>query len=420
LHNNYTEARPKLRADIVFGPAETRQRKTTHYVNDRHTDQFYRIGEKEYFLLSRMDGQRTLGELAAAYQERFGRPLVPASWAGLFKLLDSRQMLDGKVDWAKLDELKADTARKRRESQRWYFHRFRLVNPDPKLDWLLARARFIFRPVTIALALLTIVGVEAFVLLHARSITGEVWATRWVWSVWPICMGLWLVSAVLHETAHGLTCKYFGGRVTDMGVMWRYLWFYPYCKLDHTVLFHNRRHRIYVFAAGTFVNLLFLTPFALMWWLLPAHSLLHIISARLLIIFNISSFINLIPFVQLDGYFILAAALGMSDLRREAHAFLKKVVTNQGQWDEEYTSREKLIYGAYGPLSFLMSLYVVIVMPVFWYALLTNRLGLGPATALAVLLSIVSVGSVLVLLKRRARRRFAARLELQRQTAQTA
>ena len=367
-----------------------------------------------------MDGQRTLGELAAAYQEQFGRPLVPASWASLFKLLDSRQMLDGKVDLGKLDELKADTERRRRESQRWYFHRFRLVNPDRKLDWLLKRARFIFRPATIALALLAIVGVESFVLLHAKSIVNEAWATRWVWSVWPICMGLWLVSALLHETAHGLTCKYFGGRVTDIGVMWRYLWFYPYCKLDHTVLFHNRRHKIYVFAAGTFVNLLFLTPFALMWWLLPADSLWHIVSARMLIILNFASLINLVPFVQLDGYFILASALGMSDLRHEAHAFLKKVVTNQGQWDEEYTSREKLIYGAYGPLSFLMSLYVVVVMPIFWYMLLTTRLGLGPATALTILIGIVTVGSIIVLRKRRARRRFAANLELQRQTTQAA
>jgi putative peptide zinc metalloprotease protein len=402
--DNYDKFQPKLRADIVFSPPETRRQKVTHYVNDKYTNQFYRIGDREHFLFSRMDGKSTLKELAEAYHAHYGRPLVPASWKSLFTLLENRQMLDASADYSRLDKMKEEAERKQQQGQRWYYHRFRFVNPDRMLGQILARLKFIYSPAFLAAAVLMIFSVELFVLLNVRDIAAEAWATRWVWGVWPACFVLWLSCAVLHEMAHGLTCKYFGGRVTDMGVMWRYLWFYPYCKLDHVVMFHNRKHRIYVFLAGTFTNLLVLIPFALMWWWLPTTSLLNIISSRMLILINFSSLINLIPFVQLDGYFILASALGMTDLRRESHGFLKKVLTNQGDWDKEYSIKEKRVYAVYGPLSLLITGYLIVVMPLFWYSLLTVRLGLHPLTSLVMLVSILTAIALFVVMRRRARR----------------
>ncbi|HEX8772733.1 MAG TPA: M50 family metallopeptidase [Pyrinomonadaceae bacterium] len=407
--DNYDKFQPKLREDIVFSPPEVRRLKVAHYVNDKYTNQFYRIGDREHFLLSRMDGKNTLDDLAEAYRAHFGRPLVPASWKSLFKLLESRQMLDASADYSRLDRMKEESERKQQQSQRWYYHRFRFVNPDRILGQILARLKFIYSPAFLAAALAMILSVELFVLLNVRAIAGEAWATRWVWGVWPACFILWLLCAVLHETAHGLTCKYFGGRVTDMGVMWRYLWFYPYCKLDHVVMFHNRKHRIYVFMAGTVTNLLVLIPFALLWWWLPTTNLLNIISSRMLILINISSLINLIPFVQMDGYFMLASALGMTDLRRESHGFLKKVLTNQGEWDKEYTIKEKRVYAIYGPLSILITGYLIVVMPLFWYSLLTVHLGLQPLMSLTVLVGLVAAIALLIVLRRRARRRHARR-----------
>ena len=387
----------------MFSPPEIRRHKVAHYVHDKYTNQFYRIGDREHFLFSRMNGKNTLKELAEAYLTHYGRPLVPASWKSLFTLLETRQMLESSADYSKLDKMKEEAESKQQQSQRWYYHRFRLLNPDRKLGQILARLSFIYSPAFLIAALSAIFSVELFVLLNVRTIAAEAWATRWVWGVWPVCLAIWLSCAVLHEMAHGLTCKYFGGRVTDMGVMFRYLWFYPYCKLDHVVMFHNRKHRVYVFLAGTFTNLLVLIPFAFLWWWLPTDNLLNIISSRMLLLINLSSLINLIPFVQLDGYFILASALGMTDLRRESHGFLKKVLTNQGQWDTEYSSREKRVYAIYGPLSILMTGYLIVLMPLFWYSLLTDRLGLQPLMSLTILVSIVAAITLLVVLKRRAR-----------------
>jgi putative peptide zinc metalloprotease protein len=390
-----------LRAAIVFGPIEVRRNKVVRYVNDKYTDQFYRLGEKEHFVLSRMDGSRTLPEIAKLYAAEYGKQLGPAAWQGLFKLLHTRHMLEADADLSQLDALKEETQTKRGESSRWYMRRFRLVNPDRVLERLLdGGARFLFSPGFIVPALLAILCIEALVFLNFKAISAETWTFGRALAVWPVCVALFWVSAVLHETAHGLTCKYFGGRVTDMGIIWRYLWFSPYCKLDHVVLFHKRAHRIYVFLAGTFVSLLFLIPFAVMWWTLPPTNIWHTISARMLFIFNFSALLNLMPFVQLDGYFVLTSVFGMSDLRKEAHVFFKKVLFNQSGWDEEYSRKEKCVYSVYGPLSLLMTIAIVLMMISVWFLLLSVKLGLGPLIAALILLTVFSALTVMNLRRR--------------------
>src|SRR6185437_3427282 len=72
--------RPRLRDDIVFGPPQRRGAATTYLLKDRYTNWFYRVGFKEYFLLSRMDGNKPLRVLNEEYAAAFGRDLNRQSW----------------------------------------------------------------------------------------------------------------------------------------------------------------------------------------------------------------------------------------------------------------------------------------------------------------------------------------------------
>jgi putative peptide zinc metalloprotease protein len=315
--DNLPDLRPRLRDDISFGPPESKAGRVVYYVNDRYTDQFYGVGERERFLFGKMDGSRSLTELAAEYESRFGRSLNGDAWDGLFKLLDARQMLEGRSRRERLDELRAQALERKRQSQGWFKHRFHLVNPDALLARLLPRLRFMFRPGVVATCLGLILAAEIWVIFNLGQLVGAAWPVRKNAYVWPVFMMLVLLSSACHEMAHGLACKYFGGTVNDMGVMWRYLWFYPYCKLDYIILFHDRRRCIWVAFAGTFMSLLLMLPFVLVWALAPESGLWHTLSAKVLTWYNAFALLNLVPFVQLDGYFMLSHALGMSELRQE-------------------------------------------------------------------------------------------------------
>ena len=372
--------RPKLRPDISFGPGEVKGERVVYYVNDRFTGQFYRIGEKEHFLLRRMDGRRTLEELGAEYEVRFSRYLDERSWGPLFKMLDERQMLEGRADEARLGELKAQATEKRhKDGNKLFNYRFHLFNPDALLARALPRVSFMFRPWVVAACLASIVAVEVWVLSHVGELREAAWHGAALPHSWQLFIGLLLFIAVLHEGAHGLACKYYGGSVNDVGIMWRYLYLFPYCKLDHIILFHNRRHRVYVAAAGTYVGLLMLVPFAFVWWAAPEGSLVAAVSAKMLTFYNVLTLLNLFPFVQLDGYFMLSHALGMLELRQESHSFVRKAAAHKllgrGEGVDGYGRRERRIYWAFGLTSLLVTACLLTLMAVFWYRLVFVRFG---------------------------------------------
>src|SRR4051812_49628314 len=66
---------PARRPDLLLMPAFGQG---ACLVEDRASGERYRLGEEEFFLLSRLDGTQTARELCAAYQARFGAPLSEA------------------------------------------------------------------------------------------------------------------------------------------------------------------------------------------------------------------------------------------------------------------------------------------------------------------------------------------------------
>ncbi|QBD82993.1 M50 family peptidase [Ktedonosporobacter rubrisoli] len=287
---------PHLRDDIILGPPLRAGSTTVYYLKDKFTNCFYRIGTKEHFLLERMDGSRSLRALSDAYAAEFGRALNGRSWAGLLTLLEKRQLLENTANVTRLEELKREVdRRKRRENRGFLRRRFPLMQPDSFLEKLLPYFQFMFQRAFVLPALLCIVSLEVFVGFHISALVADAWAARsssWNYLLFVLCV--WSFT-IIHELAHGLACKNFGGSVSEIGLIWRYFVIFPYCKLDDVLLFHKRWHRVYASFAGIFVNFLSVIPFALFWILAPVPSLLHAISALMLLSFNITIFIRVCP-----------------------------------------------------------------------------------------------------------------------------
>ncbi|WP_432837581.1 hypothetical protein [Dactylosporangium sp. CA-092794] len=395
----------RLRPDIVLG-APLRQGDTVvHYLKDPRTGWYYRLGSREFFLASRLDGRHSREEIEQAYADRFGRRLTPAHWDSLFQLLRTRQLLTGGAE-AGLDELKAKAQRERR-SGRWrlLYARIPLVDPDPFLRWLAARAGAIYSPwfvlpALLAAALAVGIGLADLPALYAasRMNVGH-----------PLAIvsftTTWLVVA-LHEAAHGLTSRRFGGAVTEMGLMWRFPLITPYCKTDDVVLFAKRRHRVYTAFAGVFVNLLALVPFAAAWKLSTPGTHGHALAGSLLLYGMLTAGLNLLPLLRLDGYFMLNHAIGMADLRREAYRFWGAVLRQRGVG--AYRRADRWAYGVYGLAMFALFGAMLCGIVGVWYWSL-NR-WIGPVGAVALLSTeAVLVAALIVFLNRRRARKRALR-----------
>ena len=156
--------------------------------------------------------------------------------------------------------------------------------------------------------------------------TEEFWAdSRQVFSSnnWLLLVIVWVVLKVLHEFGHGLACRYHGGRVTEMGVV--FVLFAPMAYVDVTSSwgFRSRWKRMHIAAGGVLVELTMAALAALCWTQATtpfARHLLHniVVSASLTtLIFNIN------PLMRFDGYFILEDLLDIPNLGTTASRWLQ-------------------------------------------------------------------------------------------------
>jgi putative peptide zinc metalloprotease protein len=127
----------------------------------------------------------------------------------------------------------------------------------------------------------------------------------------------------IHETAHGLTCKHYGGQVHQMGFMFLYLVPCFYCDVTEIWISATLLQRIATIIAGIWIELV-VCGFAMIIWLnTPAGAWLHDLAYQLILITGIAVVIlNLNPLIKLDGYYLLTEVIGLPDLKERSTAFL--------------------------------------------------------------------------------------------------
>jgi putative peptide zinc metalloprotease protein len=204
-----------------------------------------------------------------------------------------------------------------------------------------------------------------------------------------ITVMLFLLSTVAHELGHAVVCKKYGGKVKSMGLLLFY--FFPcfYCDVSDIYGIQNKKYRARVALAGIFSNL-FLGLFTL---LVAFILLLYNIVPLSLYYFSISclwvSFYNLIPFVKLDGYWLLSAVLEVTNLMDKGFIaayttlFDRKNIPNMNM-----VSVKRRWIALYGVISFIFK-------PLFWGY---NLFILSDYFDMAVGLIVIILGILLILL----------------------
>jgi ABC-type multidrug transport system ATPase subunit len=344
------DSRPALRPEIRVGPAALHGARTVHLVRNRRTGQFFEVGIKERFIIERLDGDRTLREIASDYIAEFGRRIPDGEWAAILGTLWRRGFLGSSAAPGSPPERGAPPepgalpAGRDRRGRTALNATLPFGNPQPLLDRVAPHMRWVFHPVSAAIAVLGCVGMLAFLGTHFARLWAQALTIRQHPDLFCVAVLLLWGSSLLHEFSHGLWAHHYGGRATEIGMRWRAPVFMFYCEAEDVLVFRSRRARVSTAAVGVLANLLFLVPFFVLWLALPAGNATHDAIAALLLLGSVSALGNYLPLLKLDGYKMLSHGLDVIDIGPQTWIFLRRGL---GRGAGEYPPRARRVYLGY-------------------------------------------------------------------------
>jgi putative peptide zinc metalloprotease protein len=322
----------KLRADLVVQPQFYEG--MTHYViKDPLALKYFRFKIEEYFLLQQFDGKHTLQDVKKAFEKKYRPQTISIEDLTRFvaQLHEAGIILVDSPEQAKV-------LIRRRRKNRWrkfwaflaniLFIKIPIIDPERLLTGMYPYFRWIFTPyfvtasVGLMLAAITLV-ISQWDLFYSRLPDFQSFFTWWT------ILSFWISLAIvkiIHEFGHGLTAKHFGGEVHEMGMLFLVLTPALYCDVTDSWLLPNKWNRIWISAAGIYVEL-FLASIATFVWFYSEPGLLNSLAMATMFICSINTVLfNANPLLRYDGYYVLADWLEIPNLRIKSSQFFAYLV----------------------------------------------------------------------------------------------
>ena len=134
------------------------------------------------------------------------------------------------------------------------------------------------------------------------------------------------VMKILHELGHAVSCRHYGGRCHELGLM--LLVFTPclYCDVSDAWMLRDRWRRIAIGAAGMAVELVLAAVATFLWWW-SEPGWLNSVCLDVMFIGSVSTLLlNGNPLLRYDGYYILADLLETPNLQQQAGGVVRRWV----------------------------------------------------------------------------------------------
>jgi putative peptide zinc metalloprotease protein len=331
----------------------------------------HRINDVAWEFIGRLDGNTTVGDAWAAACRRHGDDALSQGEAvQLIVQLEQRELLQ--VDYtAETSPLfQARHARRPRSRQSLNPFALRLTLGDP--------ARWLARLDGAGQALFSAAGFWAWLalVLGAALVAGAHWdmlaahgrdlviSPRMLilsWVLYP------LIKAV-HELAHGVAVRRFGGEVHEFGLGLFMLVPAPYVDASASTRFPRRRDRALVGAAGIMAELA-MAALALAVWFATQPGLVHDIAFAVMFIGCVSTLIfNGNPLLRYDGYYVLCDALDLPNLATRSAQYWgwlgRRMLLRAGGDAPQMAPGEGKWLALYAPLStaYRLSLWLTLVV----------------------------------------------------------
>jgi putative peptide zinc metalloprotease protein len=372
--------------------------------------QYFRFEEEEFAILQMLDGQSSLDDIAERFEEEFPPQTIKVEELQNFIGMLHRSGLvlsDAPGQGWQLKE--------RRDEKKWkellgalqnvLAFRMRGIDPERWLNWLYPYVRWFFTPAATAAALMLATTALMLVIVEFDVFKSRLPSFHSFFAAqnWMALAGTLMVTKILHEHGHGMSCKHFGGECHEMGVMFLVLTPCLYCNVSDSWMLPSRWHRAAIGAAGMYVEIVLASICTFLWWFSEPGPL-NYFCLNVMFVSSVSTVMfNANPLLRYDGYYILSDILEIPNLRQKASSILSRKL---GKWclgleeqeDPFLPKRHQALFALYTVASFLYR-WLVLFGILFFLNKVFEPYGLkvlGQAIALASIYGMFAVPAISV------------------------
>ena len=322
----------KLRPDLVVQP-QFYEGMTHYVVKDPLALKYFRFKIEEYYLLEQFDGKQTLQEVKKAFEKKY-RPQT-ISIEDLTRFV--AQLHEAGIIHIDSGE-QAKVLIRRRKKNRWrkvwaffaniLFIKIPIIDPERLLTRMYPYFRWIFTRTFVTLSTISMGVRVCLVISQWKTFYDKLPDFQSFFNWWTI-MSFWVCLAVvkiIHEFGHGLTAKHYGGEVHEMGILFLVLTPALYCDVTDSWLLPNKWRRIWISAAGIYVECFLASIATFVWWY-STPGLLNSLAMATMFICSVNTIMfNANPLLRYDGYYVMADWLEIPNLRIKSTQFFAYLI----------------------------------------------------------------------------------------------
>ncbi len=364
----------KLRTDLVSAPAEI-DGQTVYNIKDPITGSYFRLREPEFWLINQLDGETPYDEIDRRFHEKFNLQIGVENIHKFVALLEKKFFLEDQRAEQAISRKSYGHDARNSVFSKLLSVKIKAFNPGRLLDILTNIYRPFHRSFWFTVEIILIAFALGILLSNSSYFSVYLHEVFSLGSVAAIVLAFFTVI-VMHEFAHGLICRFYGGEVKEMGML--LLYFQPcfYCDVSDAWLFKDKKHRLAVTFAGPYFSFLLLALAVFVWRVTVPESFINELARLIAIIIWVTQLFNFNPLIKLDGYYMLSDWLEIPNLRQKSFSYFGNVFKRRLlSWPIETISvsrRERKIYLTYAIAAIIYSVslltYLFILLGEFLHA----------------------------------------------------
>jgi putative peptide zinc metalloprotease protein len=355
----------KLREDLEIVPREEKGKDAVYVIRDRISGKNFLFNKLQYLITQYLDGRTSPETIQNKLNLDYNIEAPLEKINNFIEKLEKIKLLESSSHSAQIRELqkeqldprsfKGQTEQTVRDALRY---RIPLADPDKFFTALYKKCRIIFTKPFIVISALMIFAFFVILAISWNDFISQLGTTRKGWLILASYLILLVIMIPIHEIAHGLVCKHFGGEISQFGMMlllWNLLF---YVRMNDVWFIKEKYKRVWIDAAGIYANLLAGGIASIVWFFTNQGSIPNMISFYFMTIAIFLTAINLYPFLPLDGYFIMMDSLELINLRVRSFQYISliikgKLFRRKSIFQPKISRKERILFPIYGTLSIL-------------------------------------------------------------------
>lgn len=351
--------KPALAQDVEMKHFQLRWGNDYAIIKNPRDQIHYRLETGEFELLAFFDGTRTVGEIVLQRFEDTG-DFELSGIIDLVRQLDFGNFFDRRfvnVEAALSEALKPKLNIRRRLREFAKTLTVEWKGAERLVEWFYNHGmRWLFvKPIQLPFALVCLFGIIAFFDLSRRSHFHLL--DRSAASEGLILIGLSYTLTLVHELSHALVLKHNGRNIKSAGFL---IYFgstaFFIDSTDATLM--DRKQRILMSFAGPYSEAILAGAVSLVAWSLPQLEFSRTLYKFALLNYFVI-FMNLVPFLELDGYWIFSEIIQVPNLRKMSLSFVRYDLWHKIHKREPMNLQQTglALYGILGVAFTIFSLY---------------------------------------------------------------